>query len=317
MTNEREVPREQKLGSINKCPSCGAPLAAFAAKCELCDHELVNVEASRTISSLVESLAQIDRDIDGRNEGLGLVEKARQKAIIEKRGQVIRDFAIPNSREDLQNLLYYMQPKILDAVKPDPNAAEWRAKYIEVLGRAKRAYKGDAAALADLQEFEQALEGSVSDSLKIIAKRSPVMAITFAIGLVAVGLIAFAAYQKQARIRQEQVRVAQCEERFAQGSITEKARLAMLADQIRREIELKKFTDAKLHADNLHWEYSDSCKQEATSALIADWDKKRAELIALSDAGSTQIVEKAASNERAASEAKIEKQINSGFEENF
>jgi uncharacterized protein (DUF983 family) len=40
------------IGVVKKCPSCGGVLKAFASSCELCGHELADVGANRTISSL-------------------------------------------------------------------------------------------------------------------------------------------------------------------------------------------------------------------------------------------------------------------------
>src|SRR5208282_6040907 len=119
----------QKQGSIKKCPACGAPLGAFVTSCESCGHEISDISANSTITGLVAKFGEIERN----SEEKGLVQKSLEKAINEKKGRVIRDLAIPNSREDIKELLYYIQPKLKDSVKPDPNIEEWRAKFVEVL----------------------------------------------------------------------------------------------------------------------------------------------------------------------------------------
>ena len=43
----------EQNGVVPKCPSCGGALKAFAARCELCGHELTGVGANRTVVDLV------------------------------------------------------------------------------------------------------------------------------------------------------------------------------------------------------------------------------------------------------------------------
>src|ERR1035437_5052350 len=119
----------QKKGNLNKCPSCGAPVGAFASSCESCGHEFSEIAANKTIASLVARFDAIEKEAD---ENTSLSASRREKSILDKRARVIRDYPIPNSREDLQQLLYFIQPKLMDGVKPDPNIEDWRAKFNEV-----------------------------------------------------------------------------------------------------------------------------------------------------------------------------------------
>ena len=54
MNTENNASINQKQGVINKCPSCGGALKAFASSCDLCGHELAGVGPNRTIAALAE-----------------------------------------------------------------------------------------------------------------------------------------------------------------------------------------------------------------------------------------------------------------------
>lgn len=158
MNHPRDLPASntQKKGSIHKCPSCGAQLGAFVSSCVACGHEFTDVDANRSITALVERFEEIEREVDEK----GIKGKNRLTAILEKKARVIRDFPVPNSREDLQQLMFFIQPKIVNSVQPDPNIEDWRVKFIEVLNRAKNAYRGDAAALSEFDRIEKSIRAA-------------------------------------------------------------------------------------------------------------------------------------------------------------
>jgi len=288
------------------CPSCGSPLKALATKCGACGTEISGSDANQTIANLYGALEKAEADIDGR----GLVAKAREKAVTEKRGQVIRDFPIPNAREDLQQLLYYIKPKIIDAVKPDPNAAEWRAKFIEVLERAKNAYKGDSAALAEFAEFEKALDTSIGDTLKVGAMRNPIVVIIGLVVLGAGGYYGFSSYHASAV-------ASRCNDQYAQQALKEKERLEALLSKVQAEMSAKDYANADAHAAGLHWDLQEECQQEAAQTARDTWETKRAEVVALIQSANTAIA-----NEKAAGEAKeqansVEKDVKAEFDKDL
>jgi len=86
---------------------------------------------------------------------------------------LIRDFPIPNSREDLLSLIHFIHPKIQNNLKPDPNAEDWKVKFKEVMALAKNAYKGDSKTRVEFEELERSLNTTVSGDLKTSARRQP------------------------------------------------------------------------------------------------------------------------------------------------
>jgi ribosomal protein L37AE/L43A len=270
VSTESEKSINQKQGVINKCPNCGGALKAFSSKCDLCGHELAGVGPNRTITDLVEKFDEIEAEITKA----GLTGGAREKELITRKARVIRDFPIPNSREDLQSLIYFIHPKIQDNIKPDPNAEDWRVKFREVLNLAKNAYKGDAKTRAEFEEIERSLNTTISGSLQTRAKRSPIVAIGVGVVviLVIVGVISS---------QMDKWKLSQCQDKYAQGAITEKARLdAIVASSDSKQKE-KKYAEALTSLNQLRWEYQEPCKVDEANLEKAQWEAKRKELVSL------------------------------------
>ncbi len=270
MATESEKTINQKQGVINKCPSCGGALKAFSSKCDLCGHELAGVGANRTISDLVEKFDEIEAEITKA----GLTGGAREKELITRKARVIRDFPIPNSREDLQSLIYFIHPKIQDNIKPDPNAEDWRVKFREVLNLAKNAYKGDAKTRAEFEEIERSLNTTISGSLQTRAKRYPIVA-------GGVALVAILAVAGIASTQMEKWKLNQCADKYAQGAVTEKARLdGIVASSAAKQTE-KKYSEALTSLNQLRWEYQEPCKVDDANQEKVRWEEKRKELVGL------------------------------------
>lgn len=260
----------QKQGVINKCPSCGGALKAFASVCELCGHELAGVGANKTISDLVQRFSEIEDELARSGaKGSGL-----DKEVTARKARVIRDFPIPNSREDLQSLIYFIHPKIQDSIKPDPNAEDWRVKFREVLSLAKNAYKGDAKTRAEFEEIERSLNTTLAGSIQTRAKRSPLLAIGVAgvVILMVLGIIG-SQYDKWM--------LAQCESKYAEAATTEKARLEGISGNAEVLHKDKKYSEALTALNQLRWDLQPECKVVDSKQAAGQWEAKRQELIGL------------------------------------
>ena len=287
----------QKKGNINKCPSCGAQVGAFASSCESCGHEFSEIAANKTIASLVARFDAIEKEAD---ENTSLSASRREKIIVDKRARVIRDFPIPNSREDLQQLLYFIQPKLMDGLKPDPNIEDWRTKFNEVLGRAKNAYKNDASALTEFTQIENSLQSTLSESIIIKAKRNPLFVVLLA-GILGLGLFVMF------NMLTERSKTAQCEDKYTQAAQVEQGRLDSLLAGAEQNLKSKQYPEALAASAKLHWELQDAtCKIEDNKKARDMWNSKRDQFEA-----SAKIQSNAASAEiaTAANQALAEKQI--------
>ncbi len=199
MDTNPDKPIVQKQGSIKTCPACGEPLGAFVSSCKACGHEFSDIEANRSITALVGQFEEIEKSVDEK----GLMQKSREKAILEKKARAIRNFPIPNSREDLQQLIFFIQPKIVDSAKPDPNLEDWRVKFSEVLNRAKHAYKGDTKALAEFERIEKSLNITFTGGLPNMIMRNPLIAVVL-VAILASGIFVLVNSQS------EKNKLAQC-----------------------------------------------------------------------------------------------------------
>lgn len=267
MTENDRSNIDQKQGVINKCPNCGGPLKAFAARCELCGHELAGVSASKTVTDLVQKFNGIEAALDAA----GLHGSKRIKELVSRRGRIIRDFPIPNAREDLQSLIYYIVPKLQDDIKPDPNAEDWRAKFKEVLNLANNAYKGDAKVRAEFEEIERSLNVTVSGVLKGRAKRFPLLAA----GVVAVAVLCVIGF---ASTQMDNWQQKQCEEKYATGALAEKARLEAISAAVTAKLQANDYAAAQASLNGLQWDYKESCKAEAALKEKVAWELQRDEL---------------------------------------
>lgn len=267
MTENNRSNTDQMQGVINKCPNCGGALKAFVSRCDLCGHELSGVSASKTVTDLVEKFNGIEAALDAA----GLHGSKRIKELVSRKGQVIRDFPIPNSREELQSLIYFIRPKIQGDIKSDPNAEDWRVKFQEVFNLAKNAYKGDAKMRSEFEEIERSLNFSVSGVLKSRAKRFPLVA-AGVVGVAILCVIGFASTQV------DDWKLKQCEEKYAKGALTEKARLETISVAVTAKLQANDYAAAQAGLNGLRWEYQETCKTDEAQKEKAAWEAQRQEL---------------------------------------
>mgnify|MGYP001495101565 CR=1 FL=1 len=259
----------QKQGIVMICPNCGGNLKAFASICELCGHELSDVSASRTVSEIAARFEEIESELNRA----GFTGIKRERELVSRRARVIRDFPIPNSRSDLQSLIYFIHPKIQNNLKPDANAEDWRVKFNEVITLAKNAYKGDAKTRAEFEEIEKSLQTTLAGDLRTKARRSPIAALV-------IGVVIFAAVVGMGAAQYSRWKLKQCEERYATGAEVERNRLTALMASAQSKLAQKNYSEALALLGNIGWQYKEACKLDEAGGEQAAWESKKQRLIA-------------------------------------
>ena len=127
---------------INKCPACGALRPALAAQCPECGYDFVNTNC------------KVINELNAKFEALQSTQFAGV-GYASKQIEIIKAFAIPQIKEELLDLLIYIQPKALD--KNSKVTQEWRLRQKEVIQRMKMAFANDRKVLATVAEYESEL----------------------------------------------------------------------------------------------------------------------------------------------------------------
>lgn len=154
----REELTERKMvydGKIHKCPNCGEVLNSFVTNCPACGYELRDSKNSSAVEELSRKLEEIEQNRDRTkvstkilgafNLSDGLTKTDEQKI------SLIRNFPIPNTKEDLYEFLILSKSNIeIDLyentqVKSARLAISdaWKAKFEQAYQKAKLLLKND------------------------------------------------------------------------------------------------------------------------------------------------------------------------------
>lgn len=139
---QKDARREEVYeGVVRRCPNCGEILNAFSATCPSCGFELRGVEASGRVNNLAIKLESIDN--------------------AEEKNNLIRNFYIPNTKEDIYEF-FILATSNIEAGGESTDA--WYAKL-------DQAYKKASLVFGEGEEFERLKElYSKTDRARIIKK---------------------------------------------------------------------------------------------------------------------------------------------------
>lgn len=145
-------------GEIHKCPNCGELLASFAANCPTCGHELRGTKASSAVSEFAAKIDDIERLRPTQN---GIWTKITSQTGVsdtdQKKIAHIRNFAIPNNKEDLIEFIVLASSNVnlqryndFDSISESEQAVSdaWEAKL-------EQAYQKAMITYGHLPEFER------------------------------------------------------------------------------------------------------------------------------------------------------------------
>ncbi len=109
--------QKEKFGNIKTCPACGSFIKAMELTCADCGHEFTNTQANSTLLKLLEQIEKINNQEITTPQILkgALGEQAKKNQIDQEKNklksELIENFPIPNTREDILEFLAYSLSK--------------------------------------------------------------------------------------------------------------------------------------------------------------------------------------------------------------
>ena len=158
--------KQEKFGTILKCPSCGSPVPAFTTKCKDCEHEFRNISANKSLSNLATKLENIEINIREQ------IIKNQWGNNDEIKKEIIMNYPIPNTKSDLVEIGVFISSKFIINT-PDDLSIEnrnkftsyserwnnvWISKYKQIMLQAKVLCKDDPTTYSSLLSLVDNLE---------------------------------------------------------------------------------------------------------------------------------------------------------------
>lgn len=182
--NNSEKKREIVFeGTIHKCPNCGEVLNSFVTNCPACGYELRSLKNLSAVAELASKLEEIENSREEETEadkrrrafygdvGVGLSKTDEQKI------SLIRNFPIPNTKEDLYEFLILSKSNIDIGVYEIArvNSARyaiseaWKSKFEQAYLKAKILLKNDDR-MVEINTMHEAINKSINNAKLSIGK---------------------------------------------------------------------------------------------------------------------------------------------------
>ena len=130
-------------GTIHKCPNCGELLKSFVTNCPTCGYELRSVKTNSPVNELA--------------------KKIEKSASVAEKIELITNFYVPNTREDIYDFFILAVSNLEDTNYDTEDA--WRAKLEQTYLKAKISFGKDP-------EFEY-VDELYKKTINKVAKRGP------------------------------------------------------------------------------------------------------------------------------------------------
>ena len=182
-SSNHTVPKTNKEGDLKKCPSCGATTQSFTTNCSACGHEFRNIETSQSVQQLFEMLNNLEsqRPEEETNplkalaslyanvfSGRGIYGGSKYDT---QKGELIRNFPIPNTKEDILEFLSLAVPRakklggffggygaeVAEITAHNLLVTTWKSKCEQILMKARFAMKDDRKTLEEIEYYAKQL----------------------------------------------------------------------------------------------------------------------------------------------------------------
>ena len=231
-------------GELHKCPNCGEVLGSFTAICPSCGYELRGAKAVNSVKNFAEQ-----------------IEAASS---VEKKIDIIKTFAIPNTKEDVQEFLILALCSIdMDSYSSSEEHSAavllsnaWISKFDQAYEKAKKLFKDSS----ELKEIDALYNEYLRKKEKIKSAKKRGMSSRFfarnkhglqIIGCFAAIFLLLGAWSASHSIKEY--------------------RLERTAMQVNELIETGDYDSARIKASQITDDWSDECKEK--------WDNIRESLL--------------------------------------
>jgi hypothetical protein len=163
-----------KYGVVKKCPSCGSIVMPFSINCSDCGHYFSDIEANVSIEKLFKLLTDVDsqpRKEFGHFDNDKKIEQI--KRILEQKTELIKNFPIPNTKNDILEFLTFAVPHakkvktgfssiftinaFSNAHRDQQLAKAWKYKCEQIIMKAKFSLNEDKNELEKINVYAQEL----------------------------------------------------------------------------------------------------------------------------------------------------------------
>ena len=175
------APKSDKYGDVKKCPSCGAMVESFKTSCGYCGHAFTNVDANSSIERLFKMLNEaedmriMEKQSDNPFSAIGGVfseslSNIRGPGKVDrKKMEIISNFPIPTTREDMLEFLSLALPRaqkkgnFITAQNPENKVHNsfvnvWHAKCEQIIMKARFSMKDDKKTLEEINHYASTLK---------------------------------------------------------------------------------------------------------------------------------------------------------------
>lgn len=145
-------------GELHKCPNCGELINAFVTTCPTCNHELRGVKVSSIVKEFADKLEQVESSREIKKTGLFNSNANELTKTDEQKINLIRSFAIPNTKEDIYEFLILAASNISIEWWKDTTEAQaaeesaWFAKFEQAYRKAEFVF-GDEPVFLRLEKL--------------------------------------------------------------------------------------------------------------------------------------------------------------------
>jgi hypothetical protein len=169
LQNKPKLPKE-KHGNIKTCPACGEPIESFQIYCASCGHEFTSIAKNISILELVNKIDTIESEKLKTTGNLKATERLTRSNDFEMRKiELITNFPIPNTKEDILEFLAYSVSKGTNSMTATGGiGGAWNTKAKEIIIKARILFKNDTDFNIHLNELERKLKQAKRGGFLII-----------------------------------------------------------------------------------------------------------------------------------------------------